>query len=362
MSKDQQDIDTKILKDMKYIKLINMSAEQKEKMVDRKITELSKSFHALGKHSYGGQLKTVFKSPNYLVIERLIIDKFSNRAISSYIREVFENDPLSKLSQSSLESYISKLRQGLDNSRLLIKAYSEDKKKASHYEDKLNKAIDEVGAIAYLANLQNERIKEMRQREKEDDEYNKELKKEIEVAIKLIRTSSDMKEILGVNQASNKNPIEEFRGRISNEFSRILNKKSARNIRTFISSLTNLPHESNIITEGEAEEISPYKAGDVISLKQVKEDFDAGKYNPDDVFFDVSRKQSTLLSMGIRDSADVDLIDSKKLVDKYSLAIQKHGHVDIDEDDELIEDGLDDEDDMIESEETEETDELEDFE
>ncbi len=130
MSNERQKIEAKVLKDMGYIKIINMPAEQKEKIVDRKQAEITKAFVALGKYAYGEQLKGVFRSPSYLVIEKLILDGFGNKSIAKYIQEVFTEDKLSKLSLSSLESYISKLRKGVTHSRLLLTAHHKDKKKA----------------------------------------------------------------------------------------------------------------------------------------------------------------------------------------------------------------------------------------
>ena len=201
----------------------------------------------------------------------------------------------------------------------------------------------------------------MRQKEIDDDEINKDLRKEIEVGIKLVKATSELKEVLGANQNANKNPIEELRGRISGEFSNILNRESAKKIRDMIASLINLPHSSNIITDAEVEKISPLMSGDVLSLKQAKEEFDKGKYGADDTFFDIPRKHSTLLSMGIRDSADTDLIDKDKMKNKYKIPLDIPSSLVDNIEDELIEDGLDDEDDMVESEIVDEND-LEEFE
>lgn len=323
MSGEKDRIDAKILKDNSYLKLVNMSIEQKETIVKRKQAEISKAFIAMGKYAYGDQLKTVFKSSSYLVIEKLILDKFSNKSIASYIKEVFTDDKLSKLSQASLESYISKLRKGLEHSRLLIKAYNEDKKIGKSYENRLEKAVNEVESISKLVNLQEERILQMRNKEKEDGEFDKEIKREIDVQIKLLKTSSDLKEIMGVNQIANKNPIEELRGRISSDFSRILDRDSAKKVRNIISMLTSMPHDSNIISEKEAEKIKPINASDVISLKEAQKEYNDGKYNNEDVFFDIPRKHSTLLSLGIRDSADTILNDKEKLKNKYAIRDDK---------------------------------------
>lgn len=363
MSGDKNKIDAKLLKDNSYMKIINMSVEQKETIVKRKEAEIQKSFIAMGKYVYGDQLKTVFKSPSYLVIEKLILDKFSNKSIASYIKEVFTEDKLSKLSQSSLESYISKLKAGIEHSRLLIQAYQDDKKKGEGYEDRLNKAVNEVESIGKLANLQEERILSMRKKEIEEGEADKELRKEIEIQIKLLKASSDLKEVMGANQIANKNPIEELRGRISSDFSRILNRDSAKKVRDIISLIINIPHDSNVITEKEAEEISPQNAGDVISLKEAQEEYVDGKYNNDDIFFNVPRKHSTLLSVGIRDSADTVLSDKDKLKNKYVIKSDKIILDEENKEEELLENTEDE--DFVESEDVAEDDfddDLNDFE
>ena len=177
---ENKEIITAITKDLEFERLAGMTTEQREAIVSRKEIEIFKALEITDKLDYKDPISTLLKSKHYLIIERLVLNGFTQTSIANYIKDNLTDDKkLSKLTVSTIRSYIAKLKVALDKQKVLLKQYTRDPEKAEAFELRLESAVNEIEIIGEMINLEKERIKEMRIEEINSKEHNKEIKHEI---------------------------------------------------------------------------------------------------------------------------------------------------------------------------------------
>jgi len=300
-----KDIITAITKDIEFERLSGMSIEQREAVVSRKEVEIFKALQISDKLDYKDAVSTLLKSKYYLIIERLVLNGFTQTSIADYIKENMSDDEkLNKLTVSTLRSYIAKLKVALDKKKLLLKQYTQNPEKAEEFELRLNSAVNEIEIIGEMINLQKERITEMRVQEIQSKTHDKEIKNEIKLIVSLVDTSSKVKDVLGINQKDNRNAFEIYKDSVEKQYSRILYKDSSKRIMDVINSIINIPDKSNLIKKDELKFIKPTNAPDIAALIKTQELIQAGEIAGDKMFFNTPRVNSDILSVEGREVLD----------------------------------------------------------
>lgn len=296
-SKDTSDtIKQKIVSNSNYATLNAMGDEQRKTVTMQKEKEIDKILEKHGKVNYKKDISILLKSSNFLMIERLLLDGFSQKSICDYIRENLNDDVvLNKMSELTLKTSINKLKIALDNYKIIPSIKSYNKEKGEALEEKMNNIVNEQEELAFYIHLQKKRITEIRDREIMNGDVSKDMKHEIKLAQDLIKTSFEIKEKVGMVGNQVKDAFGLVKEGIKKDFSSLLNKESASAIRNFISIVISAPSQDNLIMKEEVDEIYAHNSPDIKALSEVKKKVSKGEFSSEEIFFDVKRKQSEIL-------------------------------------------------------------------